>query len=90
VRKQSHNSKHPELVSQGWERRFSAEDPRLTEMNEYYRSLGFETLVLDGVVGDEAACRSCFDAVGFEGRYKTLYTRGEATKESSGGDDDIF
>ncbi|MGC8603707.1 MAG: hypothetical protein ACP5VS_08480 [Desulfomonilaceae bacterium] len=81
--KQFHNSNHLDLVSQGWERRFSAEDPRLTEMSEYYQSLGFETLVVDGVVGDETICRSCFDAPGFEGRYKTLYTRTKATVDQS-------
>ncbi|MDA8408559.1 MAG: hypothetical protein M0T73_17085 [Deltaproteobacteria bacterium] len=89
MEQKSRISKHLDLVSQGWERRFSAEDPRLTEMNEYYRSLGFETLVVDDVIGDEAACRNCFDTPGFEQRYKTLYTRGASTKGSSG-EDDIF
>ena len=89
MEQQSRISKHLDLVSQGWERRFSAEDPRLTEMNEYYRSLGFETLVVDGVIGRDAACRSCFDSPGFGGQYKTLYTRGASTKGSSG-EDDIF
>ncbi len=89
MEQQSRISKHLDLVSQGWERRFSAEDPRLTEMNEYYRSLGFETLVVDGVIGCDAACRNCFDAPGFGGQYKTLYTRGASTKGSSG-EDDIF
>ena len=89
MEQKSRIAKHLDLVSQGWERRFSAEDPRLTEMNEYYRSLGFETLVVDGVVGDDAACQNCFDTPGFEERYKTLYTRGASTKGSSG-EDDIF
>ncbi len=89
MEQQSRIAKHLDLVSQGWERRFSAEDPRLTEISEYYRSLGFETLVVDGAVGDDAACRNCFDTPGFEERYKTLYTRGASTKGSSG-EDDIF
>lgn len=89
MEQKSRIAKHLDLVSQGWERRFSAEDPRLTEMNEYYRSLGFETLVVDGVVGDDAACRNCFDTPGFEERYKTIYTRGASTKVSSS-EDDIF
>ncbi len=80
---------HADLVSQGWERRFSAEDPRLTEMNDYYMSLGFETLVVDGVIGDESECRSCFEGAGFDQRYKTLYTRAKTGGHSSG-DDELF
>lgn len=80
---------HADLVSQGWERRFSAEDPRLSEMADYYRSLGLDTLVVDGVIGDESECRSCFEASGFEGRYKTLYTRPKVGGPSSD-DSDLF
>ena len=86
--KQYLKSKHQELLSQGWLRRFSGEGPRLEEMKEFYRSLGFETLIVDGMVGDEGACTSCFDVPGFEERYKTLYTRGESAKSSS--EDDMF
>jgi len=86
---QSHNSTHLELISHGWERRFTAEDPRFTEMKDYYESLGFETFVADGAIGEETACRSCLDAPGVEGRYKTLYTRRDWSDRDSG-DDDMF
>jgi hypothetical protein len=82
------NYNHAELISQGWERRFSAQDPRLTEMANYYNSIGFETLVVDGVTGDESQCRSCFEVSGFEGKFKTLYTRGKTGAASS--DNDLF
>ncbi len=82
------NYNHAELISQGWERRFSAEDPRLTEMTNYYNSIGFETLVVDGVIGDESQCRSCFKVSGFEGKFKTLYTRAKTGAVSS--DNDLF
>jgi hypothetical protein len=82
------NYNHAELISQGWERRFSAQDPRLTEMANYYNSIGFETLVVDGVIGDESQCGSCFDVSGFEGKFKTLYTRGKTGAASS--DNDLF
>jgi hypothetical protein len=82
------NYNHSELISQGWERRFSAQDPRLTEMANYYNSIGFETLVVDGVIGDESQCGSCFDVSGFEGKFKTLYTRGKTGAASS--DNDLF
>ena len=86
---QFHNSRHLELISHGWERRFTAEDPRFTEMKDYYESLGFETLVADGAIGEETECRSCLDEQGIEGRYKTLYTRGDKSDRVSG-DDDMF
>lgn len=86
---ETQNSKHADLISEGWERRFTAEDPRFTEMKDYYQSLGIETLVVDGAVGDESACRSCFEGSGFEGRYKTLYTRGQASGQSLE-DNDFF
>ncbi len=79
---------HAELISQGWERRFSVQDPRLTEMANYYNSIGFETLVVDGVIGDESQCSSCFDVSGFDGKFKTLYTRGKTGSVSS--DNDLF
>lgn len=89
MEQKAQKSKHEDLISEGWERRFTAEDPRFTEMRDYYQSLGIETLVVDGAVGDESACKSCFDGSGFEGRYKTLYTRGQASEQSSG-DNDLF
>jgi hypothetical protein len=86
---QSHNSTHLELISNGWERRFTAEFPRFDEMKEYYESLGFETLEVDGAIGEETECRSCLDASGVEGRYKTLYTRTNRSNRISG-DNDMF
>lgn len=81
--------RHKELVEQGWVRRFSAEEPRLSEMKEAYESLGMEVLVEPGMLGEDEECRSCFDAEGFEGRYQTLYTRGDK-KSGKRADDDFF
>ena len=86
---QSHNSTHLELISHGWERRFTAEVPRFDEMKEYYEFLGFETLEVDGAIGEESECRSCLGAPGVEGRYKTLYTRGDSSNRISQ-DHDMF
>jgi hypothetical protein len=76
-----------QLVSEGWVRRFSSEEPRLTEMKETYEGMGFEVLVEPGMLGDDSECKSCFSTEGFQERYKTIYTRG-----SSAGDDesDLF
>ena len=58
-------------------------------MKDYYESLGFETLVADGAIGEETKCRSCLDEPGIESRYKTLYTKGDKSDRVSG-DDDMF
>jgi hypothetical protein len=69
--------RHEELIAAGWVRRFTAEEPRLSEVKQLYESMGMEVLVEPGMVGEEDDCKSCFSAEGFEDRYKTIYTRGE-------------
>ena len=78
--------RHEELLQEGWTRRFNAEEPRLSEMRQYYESLGFEVRVEPGMLGDEDDCKSCFSAEGFDDRYSTLYTRGEPRSTN----DDLF
>lgn len=78
--------RHEELVQEGWTRRFNADEPRLSEMKQYYELLGFEVRVEPGMVGDENDCKSCFSAEGFEERYSTLYTRGQP----KAAEDDLF
>lgn len=81
--------RHRELTAAGWVRRFTADEPRLSEMKSSYEALGFEVLLEPGMIGDEAQCAVCFDTEGFSERYKTVYTKKPA---SSGGteDDDLF
>jgi hypothetical protein len=77
--------RHKELVAEGWLRRFTAQEPRLSEMREFYESLGMEVLVEDGGVLDEdQECSSCLDLPGFSDSYKTIYTRGEAQSDADG------
>ena len=80
--------RHRALVEAGWERRFTAEEPRLSEMTESYEDLGFEVRQEHGMIGNDDDCTNCFDAPGFEERYKTVYTRGGS--EPSVSDDDMF
>lgn len=68
--------RHKQLISQGWVRRFSVEEPRLSEMKEFYQSLGMEVLVESWVI-EEGECRDCFDQPTFQSRYKTIYTKGK-------------
>lgn len=83
------SERHATLSAEGWVRRFTAEEPRLSEMKEFYRSLGLEVQVEQGALGEDEDCRSCFEAEGFEARYQTMYTRGEASSEK-GADSDLF
>ena len=64
-----------ELHSHGWQRRFTASEPRLSEMTELYRSLGFEVLIEQPMPVEGQECRGCFDVAGLENRSKTIFTR---------------
>ncbi len=81
---------HQELVSQGWERRFAAQEPRLSEMQEFYKSLGLEVRVEDGGSSDDdQQCTSCFEIEEFSDLYKTIYTR-RTEKTGTAEADELF
>jgi len=61
-----------ELQKQGWLKRFTTDEPRLSEAVEEYRELGFEVLLEQVDLQDEE-CTSCLLAS--PDRYKTIYTR---------------
>jgi len=65
-------SREEELKKEGWEKRFTMDEPRLSEMAEQYKELGFEVL-LEPVDTSSEECISCI-AISPE-RYKTIYTR---------------
>jgi hypothetical protein len=65
-------SREEELKKQGWEKRFTIDEPRLSEMVEQYKELGFEVL-LEPVDSSAEECTSCITA--FPDLYKTIYTR---------------
>lgn len=70
-----------ELKKQGWEKRFVAEEPRVSEMAELYKETGFEVRLepLSAVEGPGEAieecqeCRICFK--GATDKYQVIYTR---------------
>ncbi len=70
------------LAEAGWARRFSAEEPRLSEMKQFYESLGMEVLVVPGVSPEEEGCAACFDTPDFRDRYYTIYTRSEDSAQN--------
>jgi len=61
-----------ELKKEGWEKRFTMDEPRISEMAEQYRELGFEVLIEPVDLSSEE-CLSCIASN--PNRYKTLYTR---------------
>jgi len=65
-------SREEELKQQGWEKRFTMDEARLSDMAEQYKELGFEVLVEPVDLASEE-CTSCL--AGTPQRYKTLYTR---------------
>jgi len=65
-------SREEKLKQEGWEKRFTTDEPRLSEMSEQYKELGFEVL-LEPVDTFSEECTSCLTA--FSDRYKTIYTR---------------
>ena len=61
-------------------------EPRLSEMAENYRRLGFEVQIRD-VLRDGRPCTTCFDAASSgEHVVGTLYVR---RREGTGGEDDL-
>ncbi|MBA4419369.1 MAG: hypothetical protein C0392_15915 [Syntrophus sp. (in: bacteria)] len=70
-----------ELISQGWEKRFVANEPRLSEMLELYESIGLEVLKeplplkeeLESGSCEESGCTACFDAD--RDKYRIIFTR---------------
>ena len=65
-------NREEELKRQGWEKRFTIDEPRLSEMVEQYKELGFEVL-LEPVDTSSEECTTCI--IAFHDRYKTIYTR---------------
>jgi hypothetical protein len=69
------------LIMEGWERRFVASEPRLSEMAAMYEEIGFEVLLeplpskeeLDREACESDGCTACFDVD--RERYRIIFTR---------------
>lgn len=79
--------RHRALVRNGWVRRFTVEGPRLSEMLEFYESMGLEVLVEPGIPEEGQECNCCFEAEAFYQSCKTIYTRGELLSDTG---DELF
>lgn len=79
----------PASVGDGWERLSTLSEPRLGEMAENYRALGYEVDIRDvQQVNGDGGCNTCFDAGKEMGQtFGTLYVRRQANSPAS---DELF
>lgn len=64
-----------ELEREGWERRSLEKEPRLSELVELYKELGFEVLLLPATLQDlGASCPAPCPEAELE-KYKIIYTK---------------
>jgi aspartate aminotransferase-like enzyme len=73
-------TREEELKKEGWEKRFTMDEPRLSEMAEQYKELGFEVL-LEPVDTSSEECTTCLKDPAFNQLYKTIYTRHKRDSE---------
>ncbi len=70
-----------ELVQQGWQRRFCAAEPRLSEMAAIYEETGYEVhleplTAVEARDQDRDECEGCMICYqGVEDRYQVIYTK---------------
>jgi len=67
------SKRHAELLRAGYQRQSTYDEPRLSELVQMYRELGFEVLVAPFDPADQPACSECMRL--HPGRFKTIYTR---------------
>lgn len=61
------------LADEGWERRSSYDEPRLSELVEMYQELGYEVRLEALDLEEEPGCSACLKAN--PEQFKTVYTR---------------
>ena len=76
------------LLKDGWKRQTTIGEPRLSEIVNNYKAMGFEVHVEEFKTEGESGCTTCFDAgqgMGFS--YGTVYVR---KRGEPAGDDELF
>jgi hypothetical protein len=61
------------LIQQGWERQVTLDEPRLSEVVEMYREIGFDVRIAPFDPDSESGCMECMQSSAE--RYQTIYTR---------------
>jgi hypothetical protein len=72
-------TREDELTRDGWQRQATYDDPRLSEMAEFYIELGFEVHLEPFHAEEEPLCTECM--LQDSDRYKTIYTRKKTEEE---------
>jgi hypothetical protein len=76
------------LLKDGWVRQTTIGEPRLSEIVQNYKAMGFEVHVEEFKTEGESGCTTCFDAgqgLGF--MYGTVYVR---KRSEQAGEDELF
>lgn len=63
-----------ELIKMGWEKRGVYDEPRLSEICDFYKELGFDVLVLPYKGDYDRGCGLCYDADRKSG-FKIVFTK---------------
>jgi hypothetical protein len=66
-------TREEELLRQGWKKRSTCDEPRLSELAAMYREIGLEVRIEAFDPLSEPGCSDCMQADA--GRYRTIYTR---------------
>ena len=61
------------LIREGWEKRATYDDPRLSEIVAMYEEIGLAVHLEPFDAENEAGCTGCLQS--FPDRFKTIYTR---------------
>lgn len=61
------------LISEGWQKQATYDDPRLTEMVEIYEEIGLDVHLEPFNPENEKGCSGCMQSM--PELYKTIYTR---------------
>jgi len=70
------------LIKQGWEKQATYDNPRLSEMVEMYKEIGFEVHVEPFNAENETGCSSCMQLM--PDLFKTIYTRRKIERKDEG------
>ncbi len=76
------------LLKDGWVRQTTIGEPRLSEIVQNYKAMGFEVHVEEFKTEGDSGCTTCFDAgqeMGF--MYGTVYVR---KRSEPAGEDELF
>jgi hypothetical protein len=61
------------ILNEGWEKRSTIDEPRLSELVKTYEELGFEVLLVPFDPDEEPGCSECMKIS--PQQYQTIYTR---------------